>query len=152
MRFGALHITQSRRLVPATAREPDLASKDGAPSLKELFRLDGFAREVFVVDARVDGIVLPTLDGVREDVVRFGDALEERVVVRVGRLGRLLVGVVLQHFFPVSGLDLAGGRLPAEVREAEDGVVVLLLPFFRVRVEQGVGFRFGGHVFVRVDF
>ena len=76
--------------------------------------------------------------------MRLLDALEERVVVRVavgedggGLLGGggadFLVGVVLEDLLAVRDLDLLGRSVDAEVREAEDGVVVVFLGVKSIR-------------------
>lgn len=81
---------------------------------------------------------MPALLGVGENLVRLLDALEERVVVCVevgedggGLLGGggadFFVGVVLEDLLAVRDLDLLGRSVDAEVRETEDGVVIMFL-------------------------
>ena len=75
--------------------------------------------------------------------MRLLDALEERVVVRVevgedggcllGSGGDFLIGVVLEDLLAVRDLDLLGRSVDAEVRETEDGVVVVFLEVKSVR-------------------
>lgn len=74
----------------------------------------------------VDGVELPALDWVREDVGGFLDALEEGIVL-VSTLGGALVRVVLEDLLAVGSLDLLFGGFPPVFGEAEDGVVVLIL-------------------------
>lgn len=54
------------------------------------------------------------------------DAFEEGVVFG-GASSGFLVGVVAQDLFAVGAADLVFGCFVAEAREAEDGVVVLIL-------------------------
>jgi hypothetical protein len=78
------------------------------------------------IRAFVDGVVLPALDGVEQDLGGFLDAFEEGVVVdATGR--SFFVGMVFENFFAVGALDLLFGGFVAVLGEAEDGVVVLVL-------------------------
>lgn len=136
-----MHVLPRRALVAELrhglrAREPTLALKDGLPQLEKVLGRRLFRAGDVVVDGRVDRVKLPALLGVREDLHRFRDALEERVVVRQATGTGLLVRVVTEDLAPVSLLDLLVRSLVAQVLQAQDLVVVLLLPLLGVKAER----------------
>ena len=81
----------------------------------------------FHVCGFVYGVPLTALDGVSEDLVSTLDALEETVVLIGLACGGFLVGMMAEHLFAVSFLDLFVGGFVAVFGEAENGVVVLSL-------------------------
>jgi hypothetical protein len=74
----------------------------------------------------INGIILTTLDGIKENFGGFLDALEEAVIFRATS-GGLLVGMVTKNLLTVSALDLFFSGLVAVFRETKDGVMVLSL-------------------------
>lgn len=89
--------------------EAGLALKDGAEGVEEvLFRVPvlrdlGLGRDIGLeeVVVGVDGVELAAALGVCEDLEGFLDALEECVVVGVADSACFLVGVMLEHLFPI---------------------------------------------------
>lgn len=78
------------------------------------------------LSALVDGVVLTALDGVKQNLGRLLDALEEVVIVAAAGRG-LLIGVVLEDLLAVGALDLLLGGLVTVLGDTQDRVVVLLL-------------------------
>ena len=107
-------------------REAAFAVEDRTPRFEPALLRGVFFRWRVHVGAFVDGVVLAALDRVEEDFGSALDAFEEGVVfVTAG--GGSFVGVVAKDLFAVGAADLVFGCSVAEFREAEDGVVVLVL-------------------------
>lgn len=74
----------------------------------------------------VDGVVLATLGGVKEDLSSLLDTLEELIILGAA-LGGLLIGMVLEDLLAVGLLDLILSGLESVLGKAKNLVVVLSL-------------------------
>jgi hypothetical protein len=107
--------------------ETAFSTENRSPELVEVALLDLLLGRGLDLGGLVDGIELAALDGVEEHLGGLLDTLEEAVVLVTVAEGGLLIGVVTEHLLAVSTLDLLGGRAPAVLAQAENGIVILAL-------------------------
>ena len=74
----------------------------------------------------IDGIELPTLDRVKENLGSLLDTLEKAIVLGASSRS-LLIGVMAENLLAVGTLNLLLGSLDTVFRKAKNGVVILLL-------------------------
>ena len=74
----------------------------------------------------VNGVELPSLDWVEEDLGGFLDTFEETVIFGVPSCS-LLVGVMAEDLLAVGALDLIFRSTVAVFGEAEDSIMILSL-------------------------
>ena len=106
--------------------EAGLRLEDVAPELVEVALGELLLGRGVDVRGLIDRVELAAADGVKEDLGRLLDALEEVVVISAAG-GGLLVGVVFQDLLAVGALDLVLGSLPPVLGDAENLVMVLAL-------------------------
>lgn len=104
--------------------ETSFGLEDLAPQLIEVAFLDLLLGRGLDISLLINGVVLATLDRVKQHIGGFLDTLEELVVLGAA-LGSLLIRMVLQHLLAVGLLDLVLTGLVAVLGQTENLVVVL---------------------------